>query len=410
MVIALYIHFFGLNIPFWDQWYFARHLMLRYSGQLTFDILLSQHNEHRPFFPRLIWLILAELTNYNIKAELWTNFLICIGTFTFFVHRTLRTWKEHNVNAPVILLPLLSLLIFNLGSRESWIQGFQTVMFLGMACFIIGVFFLTEKTTGKFILSMLLGVIANFSMVNGLFYWPLGVVILILNERGRNRIIKTAVWLMISCLTVAFFLNNWSSSAQINFSYLFSHPLEWLVWLLNFLGAPILAFWYVAWGFGVLSVLLLGFTIMQTIRSGKWQSLLPYLAIAAFVLGTTLVTSFGRMEFGLRQSTVSRYITMSSWLWAVLIVMLPFVNTPRLRIGYIYLFLAASLTFLTIAGGWVGYIRLYLRVLPAYHAVISGGPLEGDALAQVHPQPENSAADIEFMDRYDLSAWHNVRK
>lgn len=410
LVVGLYIHFFGLNIPFWDQWYFARHLMISYKRQLTFDVLISQHNEHRPFFPRLIWLVLASLTHYNIKAELWTNFLIAIGTFTFFSRRAIRTWQEYSANPPVLLLPLLSLLIFNLGSRESWIQGFQTVMFLGMACLIIGVFFLTDKGNSKFILSILLGVIANFSMVNGLFYWPLGAAILILNTNGRERLIKTVIWLIVSAVTVAYFMNGWSSSANINFLYLLTHPIEWLAWILNFLGAPILAFWYVGWVFGTLGVTLFFVLIAQFLHSGMWKPLLPYLAIAVFVIGTTFVISLGRMEFGLRQSTVSRYLTLSAWLWASLITMLPFIKIPGLRIGYVYLLLAASLTFLTMAGGWVGYVRLYLRILPAYQTVISGEPLEGEVLGQIHPQPENSTEDLEFMKKNKLSAWYYAEK
>ena len=410
LVVVLYIQFTGLNIPFWDQWFFARHLRLFMNGQLTFDILLSQHNEHRPFFPRLIWLTLAGFTHYNIKAELWTNFLIAIGTFTFFARRALRTWQEQKAETPTFLLPLLALLIFNLGSRESWIQGFQTIMFLGMACIIIGVFFLTDKTWGKFIVAALLGVIANFSMVNGLFYWPLGAVILLLNENGRPRIVKMVSWLAISAVTVGFFLNGWSSSAKINFPYLITHPLEWLAWLLNFLGAPILAFWYVAWVFGILGSILFTIILSQTFRSGVWRSVLPYLAIAAFVLGTTFVISLGRMEFGLRQSTVSRYLTMSAWFWASLISMLPLVKIPRLRSGYIYLLLTASLTFLTIAGGWVGYVRLYMRILPAYQAVIAGEPLSAEALAQVHPYPDQSAEDIDFMTKNQLAAWYYAKK
>ncbi len=410
LVVALYVYFTGLNIPFWDQWFFARQLRIQMNGQLTFDILLSQHNEHRPFFPRLIWLALAGLTHYNIKAELWTNFLIAIGTLTFFSRRVLRTWQEQKVEIPAFLLPLLAHLLFNLGSRESWIQGFQTVMFLGMACIIVGVFFLTDKTWGKFIVAALLGVVANFSMVNGLFYWPLGAAILLLNESGRPRVVKTVVWLAVSAVTVGFFLNGWSSSAKINYLYLISHPLEWLAWLLNFLGAPILAFWYVAWVFGILGCILFCVVIVQTFRSGKWRSLLPYLALAVFVIGTTFVISLGRMEFGLRQSTVSRYLTMSDWFWASLIVMLPLVKIPRLRIGYIYLLLTASLTFLTIAGGWVGYVRLYLRILPAYQAIIAGEPLSDEALAQIHPYPDQSAEDIDFMARNKLSAWYYAEK
>lgn len=410
LVVGLYIHFFGLNIPFWDQWYFVKHLMMQSNGQLTLDILLSQHNEHRPFFPRLIWLALADITRYNIKAELWTNLLIAFGTFAFFSHRALRTWREHAVETPVFLIPLISLLLFNLGSRESWIQGFQTVMFLGMACIIIGIFFLTDKTWGTFIAAILFGVVANFSMVNGLFYWPLGVVLLLLNESGRSRIVKTIIWLVSSAITVSFFLNGWSSSADINYHHLISHPFEWLLWQLNFLGAPILAFWYVAWVFGVLGVILFFIVVAQTIQSGKWRPLLPYLVIAIFVIGTTFVISLGRMEYGLRQSTVSRYLTMSAWYWASLFTLMPFVKLPRLRMDFIYLLLTASLTFLTIAGGWVGYIRLHLRILPAHQAVVSGETIFDEALAQIHPNPQNAGEDIDFLDRNNLSAWYYQRK
>lgn len=214
------------------------------------------------------------------------------------------------------------------------------------------------------------------------FLLALGAAILILNTNGRERLIKTVIWLIVSAVTVAYFMNGWSSSANINFLYLLTHPIEWLAWILNFLGAPILAFWYVGWVFGTLGVTLFFVLIAQFLHSGMWKPLLPYLAIAVFVIGTTFVISLGRMEFGLRQSTVSRYLTLSAWLWASLITMLPFIKIPGLRIGYVYLLLAASLTFLTMAGGWVGYVRLYLRILPAYQTVISGEPLEGEVLAR----------------------------
>lgn len=410
LVVGLYIHFFGLNIPFWDQWSFVGNLKMQSSGQLTFVALLSQHNEHRPFFPRLIWLVLAKFTHYNIKAELWTNFIIAFSTFVFFIRRALRTWHEQAVKTPPFLIPLISLLLFNLGSRESWIQGFQTVMFLGMACIIIGVFFLTDKTWKSFSIAILLGIVANFSMANGIFYWPLGALLLIVNESGYCRIVKIIIWSTISTITVICFLNGWSSSANINYSYLISHIFEWLTWLLNFLGAPILAFWYVAWVFGALGIILFSSVVMQTVRSGKWRFLLPYLAIAVFIFGTTFVISLGRMEYGLRQSTVSRYLTMSTWFWASLIVLLPLVRIPRLHMNVIYLLLTASLTFLTIAGGWVGYVRLYLRILPAYQAVISGGAISSEALAQIHPNSQNAGDDIDFLARNNLSAWYYSNK
>ena len=410
LVVGLYIHLFGVNIPFWDQWSFVEYLMLKNQGLLSVQSLFWQHNEHRPFFPRLIWLVSASLTHYNIKAELWINLFIALGVFTFFMRRVLKMWKENQADAPMFLLPLLSLLVFNLGHRESWLQGFQTIMFLGTACVVIGIFFLTDKGSGAFAAAALLGIIANYSMVNGLFYWPFGLVILLLNESGRTRIFKTAIWLTVSSISMGLFLNGWSTGANINFQYIFSHPLEWMLWVLNFLGAPMLAFWYVAWIFGILGVVLFVIILVQMVRSGRWKFALPYLAIAVFIIFTTFVISLGRMEYGLRQSTVSRYLTMSAWYWASLITLMPFVKLPRLRMGFIYLLFTASLTFLTITGGWVGYIRLHLRILPAYQAVVSGEIISDEALAQIHPSPQSAGEDIDFLNQYHLSAWYREIK
>lgn len=405
LCVGFYIYFFGLNIPFWDQWNFVSYLMLAWQGQLTPVSLLAQVNEHRPFFPRLIWLGLAFLTDYNVKAELWANLVIAVGVFVFFIRRAIRTWNANEVNIPPFMIPLLSLLIFNLGHRESWVQGFQTIMFLCMACVVIGFFLLTDRGWASFAIAAGLGVIANFSMVTGVLFWVLGLFILILNEDRRTRIIKALVWVAISAAALWVFFSGWTSPSQINPPYLFTHPIEWIVWILNFLGAPIFAFWYIAWAFGALSLFLYGAVVVHAYKSGLWKMMLPYFAISLFILATTLSISLGRMEFGLRQSTVSRYLTISAWYWASLLVLLPFVQFIRLRVNLLYLFLAATLTLLTFSGGWVGYVRLYLRILPAYRSVIASQPISEEDLAKIHFDPSIAMAQIEFLDENRLSAW-----
>lgn len=252
---------------------------------------------------------------------------------------------------------------------------------------------------------MALGVIANFSMVNGVLFWALGLPILLLTEPPRTRIVKAALWIAVSAASLWLFFSGWHSSSQINLPYLFSHPFEWMLWILNFLGAPIFAFWYIAWVFGGLSLFFLGAIIFQAIKSGQWKVMLPYIAIMIFILITALSISLGRMEFGLRQSTVSRYLTMSAWYWASLLTLLPFVQFKRLRINWVYLLLTASLTVLTFAGGWVGYVRLYSRIFPAYQSVVSGESISEKDLAQIHFDPAIAGPQIEFLSENGLSAW-----
>lgn len=409
LIVGGYIHFFGLNIPFWDQWSFAQYLMLKQQGLLTFADLLAQHNEHRPFFPRLIWFALAEFTGYNVKAEQWTNLLIAVLLFVFFIRRSIGIWNENGLSVPLATIPLLSLLVFNLGHRESWLQGFQTVMFLGIACVIVGFFLLAERADWRaFMGAIFLGYLGTYSMVNGLFFWLIGLVFLLINESGRIRVLKAGIWLAFSALCFSLYFNGWGTTAEMDFAYLFAHLGEWAVWLLNFLGAPMLAFWYVAWVFGILGIVLYGIILREAVKSGKWRAMLPYFAIAAFILVTTFTISLGRMEFGLRQSTVSRYLTMSAWYWASLIVLLPFANLKRQSMNFVYLLFTASLAFLTIAGGWVGYVRLHQRILPAYQAVVSGEMPALEVLAQIHPSPETAGAQFDFMRENELSAWGEI--
>ena len=137
--------------------------------------------------------------------------------------------------------------------------------------------------------------------------------------------------------------------------------------------------------------------------------MIPYFAIGLFILITTLSISLGRMEFGLRQSTVSRYLTMSVWYWAALMVLLPFANLKQLHLRLVYFGLTASLVFLTVAGGWVGYVRLYQRILPAYQAVTSGQTVSDDIVSNIYPYPNEIHARMDFLRKNKLSAWSEIR-
>jgi hypothetical protein len=66
--------------------------------------------------------------------------------------------------------------------------------------------------------------------------------------------------------------------------------------------------------------------------------------------------------------------------------------------------------FLTIAGGWVGYIRLYQRILPAYEAVVSGQTLSDDILSAIYPSPNEIRNQIDFLREHRLSAWSEIQE
>ncbi|NJM28325.1 MAG: hypothetical protein HC856_09140 [Pseudanabaena sp. RU_4_16] len=77
--LGLLIVKYSVNVPFQDQWAIARLLPKWLEGTLSFGDLIAQHNESRKFFPRLIFLALAQFTHWDVRYEMLISFLLaCI--------------------------------------------------------------------------------------------------------------------------------------------------------------------------------------------------------------------------------------------------------------------------------------------------------------------------------------------
>src|SRR5689334_14571778 len=72
---------YWVAVPFWDEWETPGAQLAHYCrGSLDWADLFGQHNEHRLFFPRLIWLPLAILAGWDVRYEMILTFaLVCFG-------------------------------------------------------------------------------------------------------------------------------------------------------------------------------------------------------------------------------------------------------------------------------------------------------------------------------------------
>jgi hypothetical protein len=97
-VVAAGIARWGVNIPYVDQFTFVALLEKLQTSGLTLADLFAQNNENRPFFPRLIWLVLAGLSHYDVRLELWANLII--SSDIRYLRHAVRTWRISTLPVP----------------------------------------------------------------------------------------------------------------------------------------------------------------------------------------------------------------------------------------------------------------------------------------------------------------------
>ena len=132
LILGILIWRYSVNVPFWDQWDTPGQLIVEASqSQLTVEQWMRQHNESRTLFPNLIFLTLANLTNWNTRSEMLVTFLLaCLVSVNIYC---LSKITIHNSWQHLICFVLANLLIFSPIQQENWLWGFQGITFVSIA-------------------------------------------------------------------------------------------------------------------------------------------------------------------------------------------------------------------------------------------------------------------------------------
>ena len=110
LLIGILIFMNGVDVPVLDEWDGTAPLFEKMAdGSLGFGDFYTQHNEHRIFFPRLIFFALGRLTHWDIRAELWVIFLltlVCLLNIWQIARRGAASQKRRLVTLSPDLLPM----------------------------------------------------------------------------------------------------------------------------------------------------------------------------------------------------------------------------------------------------------------------------------------------------------------
>ena len=207
------IHHYGVNTIWADQWYNVDLI----GHPLSFSALWAQHSEHRVFFPNLIVVVLAHTTHLNIVFEEYLSAVLLCGAVGLVILADKR-WYGSTPWICYVPVPFVFLSFVQAGST---LFGFQLAWYLGILALAVALFLLDASVLTKLALigAIAAAVVGSFSVFEGLFIWPIGVLVLYRRRASWGTLLA---WIASAAITAIAFFHNYSWVEES--SYWFTHP------------------------------------------------------------------------------------------------------------------------------------------------------------------------------------------
>ena len=401
--VLLQVALFHVDIPFSDQWEQSVPLLLKaYNGTLGLADWLSQHNEHRPLFSRLIWLTLAPFTHWNTGVELLISLIFGLATLALLLALSSRLSRAFDLPAITTLWPAIAWLFFSMSQYENWLQSYLLQWVLHIFGVVAGFALLAsvKTSTASFLGAVGMGLVATFTLAGGLLFWPLGFMILVWNcsvfATRFRRAIYPALWIVTFIAVSAIYLTGFTLPGSRSLSLFGVDDFPGIVlYFFSWLGAPLIIYVgsFVPGGLSLPLVAWLRTSIWPATRQQR-LAVLPFLAVGAFSLANGFVISVARGSLSWQQALSPRYVIISSLFWVGVIAVLHLrLWTPghqdrhrdticRSVLGGISVLLCVS----WFAGSFMGYKHRYLPMLAAQNALRSGAR-DDATLLLIHDDP-----------------------
>lgn len=315
---------YAVDVPFWDQW----ELVPLLDGGPTLEQVVAPHNEHRIVVPRLIMLALAGATAWDTRFELAVGFLFALLGYLVLL-RAARRVALPLAPGWLPVAPAVALLAFSLAAWENWLWGWQLQIFGCVAAASGALTLLAGERLDRrrLVGAAALALIATYSFGVGALVWPIGLGVLLLRADPERRR-RAGAWACAAALALAPLALDPVPP---------HHPAGTdlatiAAYVLAYLGAPLAPTSppgaAVAGGLGLVAFVAVTAALLRSGRLRR-EDLLGPCALAAFAVGSALVTAVARAGLGVWQATSSRYITISSLLWIGLVVLVDALGRPR---------------------------------------------------------------------------------
>ena len=331
IVLGVLILKYSINVPIQDQWQISTIFEKFNQRTLSFNDLIAQHNESRKFFPRLIFLTLAFITKWNIRYEMLVTFLLaCIAVSINIYLLNRLTIGGSRIKGLTIAL-ISNIFIFSAVQYENWLWGIQIVVFTPIVCITICILIAYSRLNNiaQILICMVLSTISTFSYANGLLAWVIVLPVLALVKlkswsEFRKNIILYLFWIIGFIANITFYFHDYQKPlSNPNPFESTQYPYQVLQYFLAFLGGSLgvgssiqpLNNSIILGAIVILLFISLCSYVLWHIKDYKLQhQTIGWIMLGTYAVISALVTSFGRVGFGIEQALSSRYTTFSTYI------------------------------------------------------------------------------------------------
>lgn len=306
--LLVYVHLYGVNIPVLDDWDTVALVGKLSNGTISFHDLFALHNEHRIFFPNLVMLLNGSFFSLNLKLQMYLSAVLWI----FLCRLLVVSFLDLTAGRREYLAIIVPFILLNVQQFQNFLWGFQ-ITFLSAIVLPVICFYLLrgeadrQTSSGRLFLAMLLGIVASFSSLHGLFVWP--AALLLLSGQRKYLIYWVVVGIIVLC---GYFYGYRSPAHHPSVSLALTRPMASLQFLACLVGNLVVGSDRYAL---ILGVIFLGmFTVLFFVKpeggitgeNNFWR------ATALFSFLALLAITVGRIGLGPGAAFASRYVTFSA--------------------------------------------------------------------------------------------------
>jgi len=318
ILTLIYIYFYGVSIPCYDELAIMPYFEKLFDRSLTWADLFSQHNEHRIFFPRIAMISIGICSRYNCFAEMaFTVFLFFIIFSVFYLKAGKQfCFNIHTIPLSFVIVPVI---IFSWRHIDNLLWGVAIIQVMPVSFGVLSIYFIDELCNNKlsnrkkklyFIYGIICSTVSSFSIMSGLLLWIIGFFQLLMGRyMNRHYIVLWTIagiseWLL-------YFTGYKKPVCHPDLFYCLKEPFDFLIYFFTFTGGAL--FWdertALIAGLVLFTLFILCLFLLFTDKRLRDNSF--WLCIAACSLLTALSISIGRSGFGQSQALSSRYAHIS---------------------------------------------------------------------------------------------------